>query len=267
MNREGTPHRRAGRKPSAELQSGHHVGDDDRLLEVEGLHLSYGSLGVLFGAAIEVPRGGRVALVGTNGAGKTSFLHVVSGLLPANAGRIRFDGRDITHLPAEDRVALGIVLVAGGRATFPTLTVEENLRAGAYPFLADRRRVAERIDAVLELFPQLRTRLAQRGGTLSGGEQQMVALGRAMVAGPRLLLVDELSLGLAPVVLRSIVPAVTTMIAGDMSLLLVEQSLPLALELGEEVHVMENGRIRRAGTAAEVAENAELGANLLGTTT
>ena len=237
---------------------------DEPLLEADGIELSYGSLGVLFGAGLEVAQGGRVALGGTNGAGKTSFLHVVAGLLPPDGGRIRFDGRDITRLAAEDRARLGIVLVAGGRATFPSLTVEENLRAGAYPFLADRRLVADRLDAVLELFPQLRTRLGQRGGTLSGGEQQMVALCRALVAGPRLLLVDELSLGLAPVVLRAIVPAVTEMIAGGTGLLLVEQSLPVALDLGDEVHVMEKGGIRYAGTAADLAERADLGAELLG---
>lgn len=235
------------------------------LLEADGITLSYGSLQVLFGATIAVPHQGKVALVGTNGAGKTSFLNVVSGLLPPDGGSIRFDGHDISRLGAEDRARLGITLVPGGRATFPSLTVEENLVAGGYPFLADRRLVAERMDTVLELFPQLRPRLAQRGSTLSGGEQQMVALGRALVAGPRLLLVDELSLGLAPVVLRAIVPAVAEMVAGGTALLLVEQSLPVALELGDEVHVMEKGHVRRAGAAADLAGRTDLGAELLGT--
>lgn len=235
------------------------------LLEADGIALSYGSLQVLFDAGAVVVPGGRVALVGTNGAGKTSFLNVIAGLAPADAGRIRFDGADITRLEAEDRARLGITLVPGGRATFPSLTVRENLLAGGYPFLSDRRRVAERLEAVLALFPPLGDRLGQRGGTLSGGEQQMVALGRALVAGPRLLLVDELSLGLAPVVLRAVVPAVAQMIAGGTGLLLVEQSLPVALELADEVLVMEKGRTRRAGTAAELANRNDLAAELLGT--
>ena len=237
---------------------------DGSLLDVEGIELSYGSLQVLFGADIVVPRRGRVALVGTNGAGKTSFLHVVAGLVAPQRGCVRFDGRDITRLSAEDRVRLGVTLVAGGRATFPTLTVEENLRAGAYPLAIDHRRVAARVDEVIDLFPQLRTRLTQRGGTLSGGEQQMVALGRAFVAGPRLLLVDELSLGLAPIVLQAIVPAVTEMMSRGTGLLLVEQALPVALELSDEIHVMENGRIRRAGAAADVGARTDLIAALLG---
>lgn len=237
---------------------------DGGLLDVEGIELSYGSLRVLFGASIVVPHGGRVALVGTNGAGKTSFLNVIAGLLAPQRGCVRFDGRDITRLSAEDRVRLGITLVAGGRAIFRTLTVEENLRAGGYPFLTDRPRVSARVDEVLDLLPQLRTRLAQRGGTLSGGEQQMVALGRAFVAGPRLLLVDELSLGLAPVVLRAIVPAVIEMIARGTGLLLVEQSLPVALELSDEIHVLEKGCTRRAGSAADLADHTDLAAELLG---
>lgn len=237
---------------------------DEPLLDVDGIELSYGDLRVLFGSSVSVPRCGRVAIIGTNGAGKTSFLNVIAGLVLPQAGTVRFDGQDVTRLPAEERARRGMTLVPGGRATFPTLTVEENLRAGSYPFLADRGLVSARLDAVLDLFPQLRGRLDQRGGTLSGGEQQMVALGRALMAGPRLLLVDELSLGLAPVVLRAIVPAVAEMIGDGTGLLLVEQSLPVALELADEVHVMEKGRTRAAGTAADLAARTDLATALLG---
>lgn len=233
------------------------------LLEVEGVELSYGSLQVLFGASIRVPEGGRVALVGTNGAGKTSFLHAVAGLASTTCGVVRLAGAEIGGLVPEARAARGVVLVAGGRAMFPTLTVEENILAGAYLFLADRRRVRQRLDTVLDLFPQLRERLHQRGATLSGGEQQMVALGRALVAEPRLLLIDELSLGLAPVVLQAIVPAVKQMTEAGTTLLLVEQALPVALDLADEIHVMEQGRIHRGGRVDDLRDHKDLAARLL----
>src|SRR5437763_12609241 len=150
------------------------------LLEVRGVDAAYGALQVLFDVSLEVPEGGTVALLGTNGAGKSTLLKVVSGLLAASRGSVVFDGRDITRASTEERVGLGIVQLAGGRPTFPSLSVEENLRVGAYPFLRRRALVDERFEEALTLFPQLRSRLGQAAGTLSGGEQQMLALGRCL---------------------------------------------------------------------------------------
>src|SRR5439155_18541587 len=178
------------------------------LLQVESVDYAYGPLQVLFGVSLTVPDGGRVALLGTNGAGKSTLLRLVAGLVEPTAGCVRLAGEDITGLRPEARATRGMTLVEGGRSTFPGLTVLENLRLGAWPFIRDRARVSAGIDAALDLFPTLRARATQLAGTLSGGEQQMLAIGRALIASPQLLLVDELSLGLAPVVMAEIVQAV-----------------------------------------------------------
>ncbi|MFN2537231.1 MAG: ABC transporter ATP-binding protein [Mycobacteriales bacterium] len=225
---------------------------------MQDVDASYGPLQVLFGASLAVPAGGRVALLGTNGAGKSTLLKVASGLLPPSRGRVCFDGRDITRLAPEDRVRLGLTQIGGGRATFPSLTVLDNLRMGAYQFLHRRTLVDQRLEEVLAVFPSLRTRLGQPGGTLSGGEQQMMALGRALVAGPRLLMVDELSLGLAPVVMQEILRMVDELGRRGTTLLLVEQSLNVSLSVADHAYFMEKGEIRFSGATADLLERGDL---------
>jgi ABC-type branched-subunit amino acid transport system ATPase component len=228
------------------------------LLEVTGLECSYGPLQVLFGVSVMVPDGGRVALLGTNGAGKSTLLRTVAGLLEPDAGTIRFDGRDLAGLAPDERVGLGMTLVEGGRATFPSLTVEENIRLGAYPFLNDRRRVAAAFDEVLDLFPQLRPRLAEPAGVCSGGEQQMMAIGRALMARPRLLMIDELSLGLAPIVMAEILRAVDEVVGRGSAILLVEQSLNIALSLASQAYFMEKGEVRFGGPTGDLLGRGDL---------
>jgi branched-chain amino acid transport system ATP-binding protein len=230
----------------------------EQLLEVTELDCSYGPLQVLFGVSLEVPAGGQVALLGTNGAGKSTLLRAVAGLIAPSAGQIRFDGEDITALAPHERVALGITLVEGGRATFPSLTVADNLRMGAYPFLRQRARVEERLDTVLDLFPQLRPRLSEPAGVCSGGEQQMIAIGRALVAEPRLLMIDELSLGLAPIVMAEIVRAIERVVATGTTVLLVEQSLNVALGLAQWAYFMEKGEVRFSGPTSALVERGDL---------
>lgn len=228
------------------------------LLGVEGIDVSYGSLQVLFGVNLTVDEGSAVALLGTNGAGKSTLLRTVSGLLRPTAGSIRFDGRDITRSSTEDRVRMGLVQLAGGHACFPSLTVAENLRIGGYPFLRDRARVRRGLDRVLDLFPVLAERAHQPAGVLSGGEQQMMALGRCLIAGPRLLLIDELSLGLAPIALQVIAHAVEEVARDGVTVLLVEQSLNIAMALTAHAHFMEKGEVRFSGPTADLLERGDL---------
>jgi branched-chain amino acid transport system ATP-binding protein len=232
--------------------------DRQPLLEVVGLECSYGPLQVLFGVSVEVPEGDRVALLGTNGAGKSTLLRAIAGLLEPDAGTIRFAGHDLAGLSPAARVELGMTLVEGGRATFPSLTVAENLRMGAYPFLADRPRVDERMAAVLDVFPQLRGRLDDPAGVCSGGEQQMMAIGRALVAKPRLLIIDELSLGLAPIVMAEILAAIEQVVDAGTAVLLVEQSLNIALSLASRAYFMEKGEVRFAGATSDLLDRGDL---------
>jgi ABC-type branched-subunit amino acid transport system ATPase component len=214
---------------------------------------------VLFDVDLTVPTGGRVGLLGTNGAGKSTLLRVIAGLARPSAGSVRFAGRDVTGLPTEERVGLGMTLLEGGRATFPSLTVAESLRVGAYPYLSDRLRVERSVDDALDLFPALRPRLGQRAGTLSGGEQQMLALAKALLARPRLLMIDELSLGLAPVVLEGIVAALDVLVReGDVSLVLVEQSLNVALGVTDQAYFMEKGAVRFSGPTSDLLDRGDL---------
>ena len=230
-------------------------------LSATGIEVSYGRVKVLFGVDLTIARGERLALLGTNGAGKSTLLKVIAGLLrpdKGTGGTVVFDGEDVTHLPAESRVTRGMVMVAGGRATFPSLSVDENLRAGAYPFLRRRALVDERVAEVLDLFPVLGQRLKQKAGTLSGGEQQMMALGRALIAGADLLMIDELSLGLAPVVMQEILKMVDEIVRRGTTVILVEQSLNIALSVSERAMFMEKGQVKFAGPAHQLLEQADL---------
>ena len=234
------------------------VSAPEPLLEVVEIDAAYGPLQVLFGVNLAVPAGGRVGLLGTNGAGKSTLLRVVAGLVPAARGRVRFKGEDVTALRPDERVARGLTLVEGGRATFPSLTLRENLALGDYAHLRDRDRIDAGVARVVELFPSLRPRLEQAAGTLSGGEQQMMAVGRALMADPELLLVDELSLGLAPVVMQEIVAAIEELVRRGKTLLLVEQSLNVALVLAEHAYFMEKGEIRFSGATADLLDRGDL---------
>src|SRR5436190_5420664 len=233
-------------------------GPGEVLLAAEGIEASYGPIQVLFGASIVVRHGERVALLGTNGAGKSTLLRVVSGLLPATAGRVTFKGQDITNREPHELVDLGLIHIAGGRATFPSLTVEENLRLAAYPIRREKAQVADRVDEAMTMFPRLRERARQQCGTLSGGEQQMVAVGRALVAQPQLLIVDELSLGLAPIILQEIQGMIATLAARGISMLIVEQSLNMAAVIAERCYFMEKGSIRFEGDINELMQRGDL---------
>ena len=231
---------------------------DSPLLEVRGANFSYGPLQVLFDVSIDVREGERVALLGTNGAGKSTLLRLASGLARPSRGTVWFDGRDITSLPAPERVKLGLVQVNGGRSTFPSLTVRENLRIGAYTFIKDEARIDERIDEVVGMFPILGDRFDQPAGTLSGGEQQMVALGRAVVSGPRLIIIDELSLGLAPIVMEKILELIDLWIERGVTLLIVEQSLDVACSICERAYFMEKGEVRFSGPITDLVHRRDL---------
>ena len=223
------------------------------VLEACGVGAAYGRLPVLFDVDLVVPRGSVLAILGANGAGKTTLLSVLAGLVPATHGTVRFLGEDVTDEPAERRIRRGFALVQGGAAIFPSLTVAENLEAGAYAALGDRSTVTERRDRALELFPKLRERLGQRAGTLSGGERQMLALAKGLLLGGDLLCIDELSLGLAPVVVEELGDVVAQLRTAGRTMVIVEQSIPMALRLADDVIVLERGRVLLQGRAGELA--------------
>jgi branched-chain amino acid transport system ATP-binding protein len=185
-------------------------------------------------------------------------LKTVSGLQPAARGTLRFEGHDITALAPHRRVELGIVQVSGGKAVFPGLSVRENLRVGAYTFLRDRRRVETEMIRVLDLFPSLRPRLDQAAGSMSGGEQQMVAIAKALQLRPKLLIIDELSLGLAPIIVEQLVKVLEDLKAQGVTMLIVEQSLNLALSFSDRAYFMEKGEVRFSGPATELLERGDL---------
>ena len=228
------------------------------MLAAEHVDAAYGRIQVLFDASIEVHQGERVALLGTNGAGKSTMLRVISGLLPATAGRVTFKGDDITNIAPHLLAERGLVHISGGRATFPSLTVEENLRLAGYPARRDKAVLAERIAEAMDLFPRVRERAEQRCGTLSGGEQQMVAIGRALVANPELLVVDELSLGLAPVILEEIRAMLDLLAGRGITMLIVEQSLDMAAQIAQRCYFMEKGEVRFSGPITELMQRGDL---------
>ena len=221
------------------------------LLDVAGLCAGYGDVPVLRGIDLSIPAGSITALIGANGAGKTTLLRTISGIIPTEAGTIRYDGRDIVGMPPQDIVRAGLVQVPEGRRLFSEMTVFENLLVGSSSPAARRKR-DENLAMVLELFPRVRERRAQRAGTLSGGEQQMVAIARALMASPRLLLLDETSLGLAPIVVDEIFVAVRRLAAQGLTILVVEQNTALALEVADHGYVLEQGHFAIEGPAASL---------------
>lgn len=221
------------------------------LLELEEVTASYGPVQVLEGVSLSVPEGGAVGILGANGAGKTTTLRAISGMVRAG-GRIRFDGRDIRGRGPDRTAALGIAHVPEGRGTLTQLTVRENLRVGAY-LRKDRRAIPADIDYCLDLFPQLKERIGSQASALSGGEQQMLAVGRAFMARPRLLLLDEASLGLAPSTAKNVYDAIRRLrVESGIAMLIVEQNANLAFTLVDTATVLETGRNALTGTSAEL---------------
>jgi branched-chain amino acid transport system ATP-binding protein len=232
------------------------------VLSVEDLHVYYGEIHALKGVGLEVRRGEIVAVLGNNGAGKTTTLKTISGLLVPRAGRVTLDGHSLVGLPAHEIVRHGIAHVPEGRRIFNRLTVRENLLMGAY-----RRHdggIQTDLERVFALFPRLQERLTQVAGTLSGGEQQMLAIGRALMASPRLLLLDEPSMGLAPVLVEQIFETITGINRQGTTILLVEQNAAMALGIAHRGYVLETGTIALSGTAGAMAENPDVRRAYLG---
>jgi ABC-type branched-subunit amino acid transport system ATPase component len=223
------------------------------------VHVAYDKVQVLFGVDMEVRQGEIVALLGTNGAGKSTLLKAISGLVDALEGSIVFDGRDITHVPAVARAAMGIVQVPGGRAVFPTLTVAEHFKAAAWMYAKeDAAEIQARTARVMEFFPRLKERWHQMAGNLSGGEQQQLGLGMAFVAKPRLLIIDELSLGLAPALVEQLLDIVRAINDEGCPVILVEQSVNVALTIAQRAYFMEKGEVRFEGTASDLLSRHDL---------
>ena len=233
------------------------------MLKVRGLKVSYGGINAVKGVDLDVAEGELVTLIGANGAGKTTTLKALAGLLRPAAGRIHYNGIDITARPAFELVRQGLALVPEGRGVFGRLTVEENLAMGAYS-RRDRARITTDFDRVYGLLPRLAERRRQHGGTLSGGEQQMLAIGRALMSRPRMLLLDEPSMGLAPLMVQTIFETIRAVTAEGVTLLLVEQNAKLALETCHRGYVMESGLIALADGASRLLTNPQVRQAYLG---
>jgi len=233
------------------------------LLELQGVQSFYGSIQALHGVSLDVNQNEIVTLIGANGAGKSTTLRTISGLLRPRSGQVRFDGSAIQERPAHEIVELGICQVPEGRRIFSRMTVLENLEMGAFA-RKDRSSVASDLDRVLTLFPRLKERLNQRGGTLSGGEQQMLAISRALMSSPRILLLDEPSMGLAPILVETIFDTLREIHRQGGTILLVEQNALMALEIAHRGYVLESGRIVLQGSAAELRNDEAVQRSYLG---
>jgi len=224
------------------------------MLALQGVSAGYGGFQALFDVSLEVNAGESVAVIGPNGAGKTTLLRVISKLIEPAAGEIRMEGRPLAPVPAHEVIARGIAHVPENRRLFPRLTVEENLKMGAF-VVSSRPFFSQRLEFVYSLFPRMKERRAQLSGTLSGGEQQMCAIGRALMSGPKLLLLDEPSAGLAPVVVQSIFELVRRICKEGYTVLIVEQNIRQVLKVAHRAYLLETGRIRLSGTSAELLES------------
>ena len=239
------------------------VKEGDPLLELRGVKVAYGGIHALKGIDLRVDPGEIVALIGANGAGKTTTLKTIMGLVPLVEGKVSFGARDLVGEVAEDRVELGMSLAPEGRAIFPNLTVKENLELGAY-LHRDPKVMAETMEDVTHLFPRLGERMRQEGGTLSGGEQQMLAIGRALMARPQLLLLDEPSLGIAPKLVQQIFRAIAEIAKAGVTILLVEQNTRIALATSQRAYVLRTGEVALEGLSKDLAANTEIQAAYLG---
>ena len=233
------------------------------LLKAKDLEVSYGGINAVKGIDLHVNQGELVALIGANGAGKSSSLTAIAGLLKPSAGEIHFANQQTKKLPAYELVRLGLGMVPEGRGVFKRMTILENLQMGAY-LKSDAKDIERKLDEVYSYFPRLKERLSQLAGTLSGGEQQMVAMGRAMMAEPKLLLLDEPSMGLSPIMVETIFDVVRSLSANGMTILLVEQNARLALQMADRAYVMESGLITLSGSGKELLEDSRVRAAYLG---
>ena len=233
------------------------------LLQVETLHVAYGAIRALRGISFQIEQGEVVTLIGANGAGKSTTLRTISGLLRSTEGDVLYRGESLVRTPAERIVSKGICHVPEGRRIFGRLTVQENLEMGAYT-RSDSKEISESMERVFASFPRLKERLGQKGGTLSGGEQQMLAMGRGLMSRPALLLLDEPSMGLAPILVEEIFEIIRRINAEGTSILLVEQNAAMALSVAHRGYVLETGSVVLAGTAAELARDPQVQAAYLG---
>jgi branched-chain amino acid transport system ATP-binding protein len=238
------------------------------LLELKNIHTSYDHVKVLRDISMDIEQGGVVTIIGANGAGKSTLLKTISGLVNTTKGEIKFQGKDITRMPAHQRVKEGIIQVPEGRLIFAPLSVQENLELGMYPSFKEKiskKEIASRFDYVFELFPRLNERITQRGETLSGGEQQMLAIGRAIMGKPKILLLDEPSLGLAPILVDTIFKTLRKLRDEGLTILLVEQNAQVALEFAEYGYLMEIGKIALEDTTDNLKANNKVREVYLGT--
>ena len=233
------------------------------MLELKDVSAGYGSFQALFGVSLKVDVGEAVAVIGPNGAGKTTLLRVISKLIETTQGALVMDGRQYNDVPAHSVISMGIAQVPEGRRLFPRLTVEDNLRMGAF-IPAARAGYDERLEFVYSLFPRMKERRDQMAGTLSGGEQQMCAIGRALMSGPKLLLLDEPSAGLAPVIVQSIFDLIRKIRSEGYTVLIVEQNIQQVLKVVDRAYLLETGRIRMSGPAKELLESEEIRRAYLG---
>lgn len=233
------------------------------MLDVSNLTVSYGKQAVLRGVSFKIDKGEVVTLIGSNAAGKSTTLRTLAGLKRGDSGQVMFDGREIGPLATVDRVQSGLVLVPEGRQVFPRLTVQDNLMMGAY-HRSDRDNVGDDIERVYDMFPRLRERHAQRAGSMSGGEQQMLAIGRGLMARPRLMMLDEPTLGLAPIIIEELGETVRNLAREGLTILLAEQNAMMALGCADRAYVLQSGRIVTSGEARVLAETTEVKQMYLG---
>ena len=233
------------------------------MLEIKDLNVFYGAIHALKGISLTVGDGELVSLIGANGAGKTTTLHTISGLLTAASGSITLDGKDLQKVAPNTIISLGLAHVPEGRHVFARMTVEENLRMGAY-IIKDQKKIAENMEKVYGHFPRLKERRRQLAGTLSGGEQQMLATGRALMTDPKIVLMDEPSMGLSPLLVKEIFVIIEELHRSGITILLVEQNAKMALEIANRAYVLETGTIKMEGEATELANNIEVRKAYLG---
>ena len=224
------------------------------MLEIKDLNVFYGAIHALKGISLTVDEGELVSLIGANGAGKTTTLHTISGLLTAASGSITLDGKDLQKVAPNKIISMGLAHVPEGRHVFARMTVEENLRMGAY-IIKDQKKISENLENVYSHFPRLKERSRQLAGTLSGGEQQMLATGRALMTNPRIVLMDEPSMGLSPLLVKEIFSIIQELHESGITILLVEQNAKMALAVADRAYVLETGSISMSGKAAELAED------------